>query len=126
MERSSENRPVIQLRNVSYTPPNGQRLLEDLNLQVNRGETLILLGRSGSGKTTTLKFINRLLTPSAGEVLVNCSNVAEGDVIRLRRSIGYVIQEVGLFPHFNVERNIGTVPQVEGWEADRIHARVEE
>jgi osmoprotectant transport system ATP-binding protein len=126
MERSSENRPVIQLRNVSYTLPNGQRLLEDLNLEVQRGETLVLLGRSGSGKTTTLKFINRLLTPSAGEVIVNGSNAIESDIIRLRRSIGYVIQDVGLFPHFNVERNIGIVPRIEGWAPDRTHARVEE
>ena len=126
MERSSENRPVIQLRNVFYTLPNGQRLLEDLNLEVQRGETLVLLGRSGSGKTTTLKFINRLLTPSAGEVIVNGSNAIESDIIRLRRSIGYVIQDVGLFPHFNVERNIGIVPRIEGWAPDRTHARVEE
>jgi osmoprotectant transport system ATP-binding protein len=126
MESSAENGPVIQLRNVSYTLPNGQSLLQDLNLNVNRGETLILLGRSGSGKTTSLKFINRLLTPSAGEVLVNGSSVAESDVIRLRRSIGYVIQDVGLFPHFTVERNIGIVPQIEGWQTEKIHARVEE
>jgi osmoprotectant transport system ATP-binding protein len=126
MESSAENGPVIQLRNVSYTLPNGQSLLQDLNLNVNRGETLILLGRSGSGKTTSLKFINRLLTPSAGEVLVNGSSVAESDVIRLRRSIGYVIQDVGLFPHFTVERNIGIVPQIEGWQTEKIHARVQE
>jgi len=80
---------------------------------VQRGETLILLGRSGSGKTTTLKLVNRLLTPSGGEVRVNGVRTAESDVIRLRRSIGYVIQDVGLFPHFTVERNIGIVPRIE-------------
>jgi osmoprotectant transport system ATP-binding protein len=93
---------------------------------VQRGETLILLGRSGSGKTTTLKLVNRLLTPSGGEVLVNGVRTAESDVIRLRRSIGYVIQDVGLFPHFTVERNIGIVPRIEGWPAERIDLRVEE
>jgi len=85
-----------------------------------------LLGRSGSGKTTTLKLVNRLLTPTGGEVRVNAEPTAASDVIRLRRSIGYVIQEVGLFPHFTVERNIGLVPRIEGWTADRIHLRVAE
>jgi osmoprotectant transport system ATP-binding protein len=98
-------------------------LLSDLNLQVRRGETLVLLGRSGSGKTTTLKLINRLLLPSGGEVRVNG---APADVIRLRRSIGYVIQDVGLFPHYTVERNIALVPTIEGWAEERIRARVQE
>jgi osmoprotectant transport system ATP-binding protein len=120
------NHPVIEFRNVAYALPNGQQLLADLNLQVQRGETLVLLGRSGSGKTTTLKLVNRLLTPAGGEVLVNGAPTAESDAIRLRRSIGYVIQDVGLFPHFTVERNIGLVPRIEGWPADRIHRRVEE
>jgi len=117
---------VIDFRDVVYTLPNGQPLLQNLNLQVQGGETLVLLGRSGSGKTTTLKLINRLLTPSGGEVRVNGALTAENDVIRLRRSIGYVIQDVGLFPHFTVERNIGLVPRIEGWPAERIHLRVEE
>ena len=101
-------------------------LLQDLNLQVQRGETLVLLGRSGSGKTTTLKLINRLLAPSSGEVYVNGELSAVSDVIRLRRGIGYVIQDVGLFPHFTVERNIGIVPRIEGWPAQRIQQRVGE
>jgi osmoprotectant transport system ATP-binding protein len=118
--------PVIEFRDVAYTLPRGQQLLSGLNLQVQRGETLVLLGRSGSGKTTTLKLVNRLLTPTAGEVRVNGVPTAESDVIRLRRGIGYVIQEVGLFPHFTVERNIGIVPRIEGWPAERIRQRVEE
>jgi osmoprotectant transport system ATP-binding protein len=97
-----------------------------LNLQIQRGETLVLLGRSGSGKTTTLKLINRLLVPTEGEVLVEGRATTAWDAIRLRRRIGYVIQEVGLFPHFTVERNVGLVPALEGWDADRIHARVSE
>jgi osmoprotectant transport system ATP-binding protein len=101
-------------------------VLSRLNLEVRSGEALVLLGRSGSGKTTTLKLVNRLLSPSVGEVRVNGLPNSQGDVIRLRRSIGYVIQEVGLFPHFTVERNIGLVPRIEGWPEDRIRARVRE
>jgi len=126
MERTPANDPVIEFRDVAYALPNGQPLLQGLNLEVQRGETLILLGRSGSGKTTTLKLVNRLLTPSGGEVRVNGVRTAESDVIRLRRSIGYVIQDVGLFPHFTVARNIGIVPRIEGWPAARIDLRVEE
>ena len=118
--------PAIELRDVAYTLPNGQLLLSGLNLQVQRGETLVLLGRSGSGKTTTLKLINRLLSPSSGEVFVNGTSTAKSDVIRLRRGIGYVIQEIGLFPHYTVERNIALVPRLEGWPAERLHQRVEE
>src|SRR5580704_1134896 len=118
--------PVIEFRDVAYTLPNGQPLLTSLNLQVHRGETLVLLGRSGSGKTTTLKLVNRLLSPSSGDVRVDGAPTTESDVIRLRRSIGYVIQDVGLFPHFTVERNIGLVPRIEGWTPDRVHQRVAE
>src|SRR5256886_7394784 len=111
---------AIQLRNVSYRLENGRELLHDVNLEVCRGETLVLLGRSGSGKTTTLKLINHLLSPSTGEVLVEGRSTRRWDVIRLRRMIGYVIQDVGLFPHFTVERNIALVPQLERWPAERI------
>jgi osmoprotectant transport system ATP-binding protein len=126
MQSNPDGSPVIEFRDVAYALPNGRQLLSQLNLQVQRGETLVLLGRSGSGKTTTLKLVNRLLTPTGGEVRVNGASTAESDVIRLRRSIGYVIQDVGLFPHFDVERNIGLVPRIEGWPAERIHRRVEE
>jgi osmoprotectant transport system ATP-binding protein len=126
MERTSANSPVIEFRDIGYVLPNGQPLLAGLNLQVQRGETLVLLGRSGSGKTTTLKLVNRLLTPTGGEVWVNGTPTAATDVIRLRRSIGYVIQDVGLFPHYTVERNVGLVPRVEGWTAERINLRVAE
>jgi osmoprotectant transport system ATP-binding protein len=126
MEPTSPKDPIIEFRDVAYTLPNGQQLLCGLNLQVQRGETLVLLGRSGSGKTTTLKLVNRLLAPSAGEVLVNGAPTAGSDVIGLRRSIGYVIQDTGLFPHYTVEKNIGLVPRIEGWPAEKIHLRVEE
>jgi len=117
---------AIEFRDVSYVSPNGQEVLSRLNLEVLRGETFVLLGRSGSGKTTTLKLINRLLSPNAGEVRVDDAATARVDVIALRRRIGYVIQDVGLFPHFTVERNIALVPRIEGWAEDRIRERVQE
>ena len=121
----SPTRPVIEFRDICYHVGSVQVLVA-LNLQVQSGETLVLLGRSGSGKTTTLKLVNRLLSPTAGEVRVNGVPNSQGDVVRLRRSIGYVIQEVGLFPHFTVERNIGLVPRISGWPGERIRARVQE
>ena len=117
--------PAIEFRDVFYGIGSTQ-VLVDLSLQVARGETLVLLGRSGSGKTTTLKLVNRLVSPTSGTVLVNGSRADQGDVIRLRRGIGYVIQEAGLFPHFTVARNIGLVPKLEGWDSDRINARTQE
>jgi len=117
--------PLIEFRNVSYRVADTQ-VLSGLNLGVQRGEVLVLLGRSGSGKTTSLKLVNRLLSPTAGEVRVNGVPNNDVDPIRLRRSIGYVIQDVGLFPHFTVERNVGLVPRIEGWPEDRIRPRVQE
>lgn len=116
---------MIEFRDVSYNV-NGTQVLSDLNLRVAHGEILVLLGRSGSGKTTTLKLVNRLVTPTSGQILVNGARNDQVDVIRLRRGIGYVIQEAGLFPHFTVERNIGLVPKIEGWPEERIRSRVEE
>lgn len=118
--------PAIEFRNVSYRLPNGRELLRDLNLKVLAGETVVLLGRSGSGKTTTLKLVNQLLEPSAGDLHVQGRSIRDWDVIRLRRTIGYAIQDVGLFPHFNVARNIGLIPKIENWPTERIRGRVEE
>ena len=117
--------PVIEFRDVSYGVA-GTQVLSGFNLQVQSGETLVLLGRSGSGKTSLLKLVNRLLSPTSGEIRVKGVPNGEGDIIRLRRSIGFVIQEAGLFPHFTVERNIGVVPRIERWPEDRIRARVDE
>jgi osmoprotectant transport system ATP-binding protein len=125
METIREDYPAIEFRDVSCAL-NGHAILQDLRLPIPRGETLVLLGRSGSGKTTTLKLINHLLTPTAGEVLVDGRSTREWDVIRLRRMIGYVIQEVGLFPHFTIERNIALVPRAENWPKEKIHARVQD
>jgi len=126
MERDATNGPAIEFRDVTYDLPNGQRVLASLNLNVQRGEILVLLGRSGSGKTTTLKLINRLLSPTSGEIRVEGKAASAEDVVRLRRRIGYVIQEIGLFPHYTVERNIGLVPSIEGWPQEKIHARATE
>ena len=101
-------------------------ILEDLTLEVQSGETLVLLGKSGAGKTTALKLINRLLEPTRGDVLVEGRSTRVWDPIALRRRIGYVIQEIGLLPHFTVEENVGLVPRLEGWPKDRIHGRVME
>jgi osmoprotectant transport system ATP-binding protein len=117
--------PAIEFRDVAYRVAETQ-VLYGFNLQVQNGETLVLLGRSGSGKTTSLKLVNRLLSPTSGDIRVKGVSNREADVIRLRRSIGYVIQDIGLFPHFTVERNIGLVPKIEGWTDDRIRARVQE
>jgi osmoprotectant transport system ATP-binding protein len=111
---------------MSYRLPSGVPLISGLNLSISRGETLILLGRSGSGKTTILKLINRLLEPSAGEILVAEREIRSWDPIELRRGIGYVIQDAGLFPHWTVERNVSLVPSLKGWPEEKIQARVRE
>jgi osmoprotectant transport system ATP-binding protein len=93
---------------------------------VNSGETLVLLGRSGSGKTTLLRLINRMLVPSSGTVVVEGKSTMDWDAIQLRRHIGYVIQEAGLFPHFTVAENVGLVPKLEKWDPARITERTNE
>ncbi|MFL6443629.1 MAG: ATP-binding cassette domain-containing protein [Candidatus Sulfotelmatobacter sp.] len=117
--------PVIEFRDVSFCVGQTQ-VLSSFSLQVFKGETLVLLGRSGSGKTTSLKLINRLVALTAGEILVNGRPNTDVNVTRLRRGIGYVIQDAGLFPHFTVERNIGLVPSIEGWPKERIRSRTQE
>ncbi len=117
---------AIEFRDVSYVAGGGKALVSHVSLSIEPGETLVLLGRSGAGKTTLLKLINRLLVPSEGQVLYQGRPTTEWDPIRLRRQMGYVIQEAGLFPHFTVEQNVGLVPSLEDWHAARIQARVEE
>lgn len=117
---------AIEFVNVYYRADGNRELISGLNLTVRRAETLMLLGRSGSGKTTTLKLINRLLNASQGEVRVEGRSVSEWDVIRLRRHIGYAIQEAGLFPHYTVAENVALVPKLEGWDGGRIGSRTRE
>ncbi len=116
---------IVSFRNVSYSI-NDREILRSLNLEVHPGETLALLGRSGAGKTTALKMVNGLVFPTAGEVWVDGSATTSWDLIRLRRRIGYVIQDVGLFPHFTVGENVGLVPRLEGWPPEKIETRVRE
>jgi osmoprotectant transport system ATP-binding protein len=126
---------AIEFREVTYrvqrtaagTPISSVReLVSDISLFVPTAQTLVLLGRSGSGKTTLLRLINRMLAPSSGQVLVEGRATTEWDPIRLRRHIGYVIQDAGLFPHFTVAENIGLVPGLEKWEPARTASRVQE
>lgn len=116
---------AVEFRDVSFQI-NRRTLLSQLNLTISPGEAIVLLGRSGSGKTTTLKLINHLLIPTGGQVLVNSRPTTDWDAIQLRRRIGYVIQEIGLFPHFSVGENIGVVPSLEKWTEQKIQARVYE
>ncbi|MEJ7731411.1 MAG: ATP-binding cassette domain-containing protein [Polyangiaceae bacterium] len=116
---------AIELRGVELEI-GGRLLVRDLDFSVAAGETLVLLGRSGSGKTTTLKLVNRLREATRGEVRVEGKAVTAWDTIALRRRIGYVIQETGLFPHVDVEQNVGLVPRLEKWPEARIRARVHE
>ena len=118
----------IQFRNATYRVDGREEhaLVRNITLEVFAGETVVLLGRSGSGKTTLLKLVNRLLLPTEGDVVVEGRPTSQWDAIRLRRGIGYVIQEAGLFPHFTVAENIALVPTLEKWDRARIAARVEE
>lgn len=117
---------AIEFANVTYRTEEGRVLLSGLDLCVTAGETLVLLGRSGSGKTTTLKLINGLLACREGKITIEGKPIGQWDLIQLRRHIGYAIQDVGLFPHVTVERNIGLVPRLEKWAPERIRRRVEE
>jgi len=119
---------LIEFRDVSHHINDipERVVISHTSLTIAQGETLVLLGRSGSGKTTLLRLINAMLLPSEGEVLVQNRATRNWDPIRLRRGIGYVIQEAGLFPHFTVAENVALVPTLERWERARIATRVAE
>ena len=129
MERAAVDRGsgMIRLENVSKTFPGAPRPAVDrLDLDVPDGTTCVLIGPSGCGKTTTMRIVNRLIEPSTGRIVVEGQDVTHVDAVELRRRIGYVIQQVGLFPHMTIAQNVATVPQLLGWPAPRIAQRVEE
>ncbi|MET0751854.1 MAG: ATP-binding cassette domain-containing protein [Pyrinomonadaceae bacterium] len=119
---TENQQPIVEFRRVSFAI-GGAKILDDINLQIFKGETLVLLGESGCGKTTTLKLINRLYEPTSGEVLVEGKATTAWDAISLRRRTGYVLQEAGLFPHFTIEENIALVPRLENWSEAETKAR---
>jgi osmoprotectant transport system ATP-binding protein len=118
--------PAVEFRDVSFTRPGGLRVLDGFNIAVESGEVVALVGRSGAGKSTLLKLVNRLLEPDSGEVIVEGRSTRDWEPIQLRRSVGYVLQDVGLFPHMTIASNIGVVPRLERWAPARINARVGE
>ena len=122
---SEKPQTIVEFRKVDFQI-GATKILDDLNLQIETGETLILLGESGCGKTTTLKLINRLIEPTSGEVLVEGKSTKDWNAINLRRRIGYVLQEAGLFPHFTIERNIALVPELENWDDTKKQNRTAE
>ncbi|MBI1379203.1 MAG: ATP-binding cassette domain-containing protein [Frankiales bacterium] len=117
---------MIRLEQVGKTYPDGTVAVHALDLEVGAGEVCVLVGPSGCGKTTTMRMINRLVEPTSGRLFVGGQDVTHADPVRLRRSMGYVIQQVGLFPHLTVRRNVATVPELLGWDRRRIDARVDE
>jgi osmoprotectant transport system ATP-binding protein len=118
--------PAIEFRGVSFARPGQPRVLDRFNLTVESGDVLALVGRSGAGKSTLLRLVNRLLLPDEGAVLVQGRDTREWEPIALRRSVGYVLQDVGLFPHMSVADNVAVVPRLERWRADRVGPRVHE
>ena len=125
MERAADD-AVISFRGVRKEYPDGTVAVHHLDLDVRRGELLVLVGPSGCGKSTTLRMVNRLVEPTSGQVLLAGVDVASQDPVQLRRGIGYVIQHVGLFPHRTVAQNIATVPGLVGWDRARTRTRVHE
>jgi len=118
--------PAIEFRGVSFARPGRPPVLDDFNLTVETGDVLALVGRSGAGKSTVLRLINRLLEPDSGAILVEGRDTREWKPIQLRRRVGYVLQDVGLFPHMTVAGNVGVVPRLEGWAVHRVAPRVDE
>lgn len=118
---------MIELENVTKIyPGQSEPAVKDVSIQVPEGETCVLIGPSGCGKTTTLKMVNRLIEPTGGKIYLDGDNILDRDPVELRREIGYVIQQIGLFPHMSIRDNIATVPNLLGWDDARTDARVDE
>ena len=117
---------MIKFENVSKVYDNGFQAVKSLNFEIQKGELLVLIGPSGSGKSTTMKMINRINPHSSGKITINGKDITSYNVAELRRNIGYVIQQIGLFPHYTIEKNIAIVPQLKGWDEKDIKTRVKE
>ena len=117
---------ALSFRNVSFATPQGRLLLANISLDFEEGSTTVLLGRSGSGKTTLLRTVNRMVEPTSGAILVHGKPVRDRDLIALRRGIGYVIQETGLFPHFTVQRDVAVVLEAQRRPREERHRRSDE
>ncbi|HBY89394.1 MAG TPA: glycine/betaine ABC transporter ATP-binding protein [Aerococcaceae bacterium] len=115
----------IKFRNINKSFGD-KEIIKDLSFNIEEGQFITILGSSGSGKTTTLKMVNRLIEPNSGQIEINDKEIKEYDLIELRRQIGYVVQQIGLFPHITIEKNIATVPELLGWEPEKIKERVTE
>ncbi|MGO3202328.1 MAG: ABC transporter ATP-binding protein [Ruoffia tabacinasalis] len=115
----------IKFRNINKSFDD-KEIIKDLSFDIEEGQFITILGSSGSGKTTTLKMVNRLIEPNSGQIEINDKEIKEYDLIELRRQIGYVVQQIGLFPHITIEKNIATVPELLGWEPEKIKERVTE
>ncbi|TLQ41022.1 ABC transporter ATP-binding protein [Ruoffia tabacinasalis] len=115
----------IKFRNINKSFDD-KEIIKDLSFDIEEGQFITILGSSGSGKTTTLKMVNRLIEPNSGQIEINNKEIKEYDLIELRRQIGYVVQQIGLFPHITIEKNIATVPELLGWEPEKIKERVTE
>ena len=118
--------PMIRLVGVGKTYADGTVAVQELDLDVPPGALVVLVGPSGCGKSTTLKMINRLIEPTAGRILIDGEDITDSDPVALRRRIGYVIQQTGLFPHQSVRANVATVPTLLGWDRSRATARADE
>jgi osmoprotectant transport system ATP-binding protein len=124
--RAADEQPAIAFDRVSFSYDGGRPVLRDVSLAIHPGEVFALVGRSGSGKSTALRLINRLTLPTSGRVAVEGRSTHEWDPILLRRHAGFVLQDIALFPHMTVAENIGLVARIERWPAERIDARVDE
>lgn len=117
---------MIQFKGIHKQYPDGYQALKNINLELKEGEITVLIGPSGCGKTTTMKLINRLINPSSGSILIHGKDISTLDPVKLRRKIGYVIQNIGLFPHMSIAKNVGVVPRLQKWEKSKIEERVDE
>ena len=117
---------MLKFENVSKVYDGGFQAVKSVNFEIHEGELLVLIGPSGSGKSTTMKMINRIIPHTSGTISINGKDVKSYNAAELRRSIGYVIQQVGLFPHYTIEKNVAIVPQLKGWKEEDIKARVKE